>query len=254
MINLFGKIRKKLFADRKFSSYLIYAIGEIVLVVIGILIALQINNYNEGQKNRREERSLLLELKNDLLETKTDLISDIEKAQRIMRTTNAIYKKVVDGEVSAAKPYKIATSYILETSMLFPKLSAYEAIQSVGITIISNTVLRKKITDFYQLHLSRVDAAESYLQNIDNNLLRPYFISHSGSGSDCDECDDLFSLYESENANDKNLYLLSEANEQMVHILKEKFNVFKTLNRRYLELSDYIDEIIAMIDREYLPE
>ena len=47
MIKFFKKIRKKLLSKNKLSSYLIYATGEIVLVVMGILIALQINNWNE---------------------------------------------------------------------------------------------------------------------------------------------------------------------------------------------------------------
>jgi hypothetical protein len=47
MVKFFRKIRQKLLSENKFSKYFIYAIGEIVLVVIGILIALQINNWNE---------------------------------------------------------------------------------------------------------------------------------------------------------------------------------------------------------------
>ncbi|MFD2824514.1 hypothetical protein ACFS5M_12600 [Lacinutrix iliipiscaria] len=54
MIKFFRKIRQKLISENKFSKYLIYAIGEIVLVVIGILIALQINNKNDERK--AEER------------------------------------------------------------------------------------------------------------------------------------------------------------------------------------------------------
>ena len=50
MIKFFRKIRQKLLSENKFSKYLIYAIGEIVLVVIGILIALQINNKNDERK------------------------------------------------------------------------------------------------------------------------------------------------------------------------------------------------------------
>lgn len=46
MIKFFRKIRQKLLTENKFSKYLIYAIGEIILVVIGILIALQLNNWN----------------------------------------------------------------------------------------------------------------------------------------------------------------------------------------------------------------
>ncbi len=59
MIKFFRKIRQQLLTENKFSKYLIYAIGEILLVVIGILIALQINNWNEGEKEKKlEDESL----------------------------------------------------------------------------------------------------------------------------------------------------------------------------------------------------
>ncbi|MBT8272644.1 MAG: hypothetical protein KJO77_02485, partial [Bacteroidia bacterium] len=51
MITFFRRIRQNLLAESKFSKYLIYAIGEIFLVVIGILIALQINNWNQAGKD-----------------------------------------------------------------------------------------------------------------------------------------------------------------------------------------------------------
>ena len=57
MIKFFRKIRHKLLSDNKFSKYLVYAIGEIVLVVIGILIALSINNWNENNKLRDRRKS-----------------------------------------------------------------------------------------------------------------------------------------------------------------------------------------------------
>jgi hypothetical protein len=65
MIKFFRKIRQKLLAENKFSKYLIYAIGEIVLVVIGILIALQINNWNEQRKADIAENKALIALKNE---------------------------------------------------------------------------------------------------------------------------------------------------------------------------------------------
>ncbi len=70
MIKFFRKIRQKLIEDGNPKRYLIYAIGEILLVVIGILIALQINNWNEGQKNHRAEKekyaAIILDLERDL--------------------------------------------------------------------------------------------------------------------------------------------------------------------------------------------
>jgi len=59
MIKFFRKIRQRLLSENKFSKYLIYAIGEIVLVVIGILIALQINNWNTQKKEREELKGYL---------------------------------------------------------------------------------------------------------------------------------------------------------------------------------------------------
>ncbi len=66
MINFFRKIRKKLADDNKPLKYLRYAIGEIVLVVIGILIALQINNWNEGKKNEEKLMTIFIEIQDDL--------------------------------------------------------------------------------------------------------------------------------------------------------------------------------------------
>jgi hypothetical protein len=77
MIKFFRKIRQKLLSENKFSKYLIYAIGEIVLVVIGILIALQINNWNEKRKSREAVKiaieGLIADLKKDTLQLRIDL-------------------------------------------------------------------------------------------------------------------------------------------------------------------------------------
>ena len=62
MISLFRKIRQKLLKQDKAFEYLKYAIGEILLVVIGILIALQVNNWNEDLKNQREAVAILKNL------------------------------------------------------------------------------------------------------------------------------------------------------------------------------------------------
>ena len=63
MLFFLRKIRKSLFSENRFTSYLLYAIGEILLVVIGILIALQINTWNENRKLKSEEHLLLSNLR-----------------------------------------------------------------------------------------------------------------------------------------------------------------------------------------------
>jgi len=66
MIKFFRRIRQKLLKEGNLKRYLLYAIGEILLVMIGILLALQLNNWNEGKKRMAVERQLLIELKNGL--------------------------------------------------------------------------------------------------------------------------------------------------------------------------------------------
>ncbi len=81
MLRFFRQIRQRLLTDNKFSKYLLYALGEILLVVIGILIALQVNNWNE----KRKEES---EMVKNLTEFKSELESNISKIHGILRFYN----------------------------------------------------------------------------------------------------------------------------------------------------------------------
>ena len=81
MIKFFRKIREQLLVENKTGRYFKYAIGEIILVVIGILIALQINNWNEERKNSIKEKQFLTSFKNDLLTNINELERVIEKSE-----------------------------------------------------------------------------------------------------------------------------------------------------------------------------
>ena len=71
MVKFFGKTRQKLLAGNRFRKYLLYAVGEILLVMIGILLALQVNNANEERKNRALEKVYLSDIHQDFLKNKT---------------------------------------------------------------------------------------------------------------------------------------------------------------------------------------
>ena len=75
MIKFFRKIRQQFLTENKFSKYLLYAIGEVILVVIGILIALQINNWNERKKERAQEQKYLTEIRKNLEADNTQIES-----------------------------------------------------------------------------------------------------------------------------------------------------------------------------------
>ena len=87
MIKFFRHIRQRLIADNRFSKYLLYAIGEIILVVIGILIALQINNWNEHKKNAQQEQLILTQLLAEYESNLQQIESKISPTSRVFEHT-----------------------------------------------------------------------------------------------------------------------------------------------------------------------
>lgn len=85
MIKFFRQIRQNLIMENKTSKYFKYAIGEIFLVVIGILIALQINNWNEGRKEKHIIKLALNSLIEDLKQDSIQLNANIESIQKDMQ-------------------------------------------------------------------------------------------------------------------------------------------------------------------------
>ena len=96
MIKFFRKIRQKLLTENKFSKYLLYAIGEIVLVVIGILIALQINNWNEQRKEKQE----LLNIYGIVLEDLKNDIDEVTEILNIKKEEEPYFIKILDGKLT----------------------------------------------------------------------------------------------------------------------------------------------------------
>tara|TARA_R110002073_G_C9247922_1_gene562337 strand:+ start:22 stop:735 length:714 start_codon:yes stop_codon:yes gene_type:complete len=88
MIKFFRKIRQQLLSENKFSKYLIYAIGEIILVVIGILIALSINNWNQNRVNKEKENLLLRELHNEFIKNQEQFKYVIEGHEKGLKHIN----------------------------------------------------------------------------------------------------------------------------------------------------------------------
>ena len=90
MIKFFRHIRKSLIEQNKMGKYFKYAIGEIILVVIGILIALQINNWNNYNNERKKEKSILKELQKEFLGNKAQFDSVKKVHYRSMKSLNTI--------------------------------------------------------------------------------------------------------------------------------------------------------------------
>ncbi len=94
MAKLFNNIRKKLVSEKpsttRTTNYLKYAIGEIVLVVFGILIALSINNWNENRKKNIEDFKTLTNLKNEIINNQKELIATIKNHKFVFEKTNEL--------------------------------------------------------------------------------------------------------------------------------------------------------------------
>ena len=74
MLGIQNRLKRLLLNETRFSTYLLYAVGEIVLVVIGILLALQINNWNSARQDRREAVKLYKNIHRQLMEDRSELM------------------------------------------------------------------------------------------------------------------------------------------------------------------------------------
>ncbi len=158
MINFFRKKRKSLADDNKVLKYSRYAIGEIVLVVIGILIALQINIWNEDRKERLKEKAYLERLKDDI-------VYDL----RMLKLNNDFYKDVFDygnqallyseGEkIDSGSNWNVLVSFF-HASQIWPIItssSTFEELKSSGeLSLLQNIELRNTLSFYHGGGLER---------------------------------------------------------------------------------------------------
>ena len=149
MLNLFRKIRRKLTGEGNLRRYLIYAFGEILLVVIGILIALQVNNLNENRKTRVKEEQILNDLIIEIEDDLTSMNYNIERHSEAMNSCKVlldIFNKNID--------YNDSLSFHLAAvhyhTVFISNMGAYESLKSKGFEIISNKELRFEIINLYE--------------------------------------------------------------------------------------------------------
>ncbi len=148
MIKFFRKIRQKMLTENKFSKYLLYAIGEIILVVIGILIALQINNWNENRKLQNEELRLLLEVKSNLEVTLDNFRNDT-----LLNTYNINQLRKIENYINEDLQYNSeldeAFGMFGQWQSPYPITTAFTTLKTKGLDIVTNKPLRNKIANIY---------------------------------------------------------------------------------------------------------
>lgn len=167
--------------DKKVINYLLYAIGEIILVVIGILIALSINNSNELKKTRDAEKVYLKEIKSDLIQD-TLLLSQVIQDHKwriaqLMSQDSTI--EFINEEIIGKLPKVEGVSeleYIFFTDRKFrPKIGTYNSMISEGKSnIISNRELFNTMQNIYELEVQNIIAIGEDVLNRSTELKNKY--------------------------------------------------------------------------------
>lgn len=176
MINFFRKIRKQLADDNKPLKYLRYAIGEIILVVIGILIALSINNWNEDRKQENLKQRLYVELYESIKSDTVDYNDDLKDLKSVVLNVKLLKEKI-----KLDAPYTVG----LDTSLaIIGLIRSNEAnytiltrISNVGIEIIDDVNLRNEFIHYYEDSKNFVRYAKKPNDLLDK-IYPKYFISH----------------------------------------------------------------------------
>jgi hypothetical protein len=159
-------------------KYTFYAIGEIALVVIGILIALSINNWNEERKTKEIEIKLLHEIKDGLNIDLRSLMFDSTWHFRSLQST-AILKNVFENDLPNHDSLAKKFAQIHRMTDFNPNKGAYESMKSLGVMTISNSNLRNEIIQhidmLYNLLIDNQRNINNYVLEKKDNFLIKHF-------------------------------------------------------------------------------
>jgi hypothetical protein len=154
MIKFFRNIRQNLIMENKTSKYLKYAIGEIALVMVGILLALQVNNWNEIRKVKTFEKEILTLIDQNLERDSVLLSIERFKTVEAITYTNRLLEQV------ALKNYNDSLNNWMGKIISFERFksqsSAFEVLKSKGLDIISNNKLQLALISYYDESLFKL--------------------------------------------------------------------------------------------------
>jgi tetratricopeptide (TPR) repeat protein len=152
MIKFFRKIRQNLLSEGKTGKYFKYAIGEIVLVVIGILIALQINTWNESRKQKQIEKQVLKSLFQEIEKDKTALKQIDYRYKKDLLDISYFRKLYWKEQLSMADALDLKNFFGFVNHDVNPNRITYDEMISTGkLYYLSNQNLVNKIIDYYEL-------------------------------------------------------------------------------------------------------
>ncbi|WP_418604572.1 DUF6090 family protein [Hwangdonia sp.] len=248
MIKFFRKIRQNLLLENKTGKYLKYAIGEILLVVIGILLALQVNTWNENSKINKQELQLLESLQYEFTSNKNELDRSLKKSQLIQKRCEAILENTGNREMKLSK---IESDSLINwglTNIVTYDVSngiISDIISSGKIQIIRNERIKNFLSNWNGI-LNDVKEDETWAVNERNNVIYPFLYKHSNYTSTTQSNSQNTEITSGFDTDYKAVYKFLEfenlANSQRIWNRKNE--------RNYKNLKSRIEEIIILFEQE----
>tara|TARA_R110001632_G_scaffold103536_1_gene212269 strand:- start:359 stop:1129 length:771 start_codon:yes stop_codon:yes gene_type:complete len=252
MIKFFRKIRQKMLTENKFSKYLIYAIGEIILVVIGILIALQINNWNEQRKIQGNQEKYLMLLKTEALNN----LLEVDKAINIASTRNLWQTKIfnlIDGKQDTITEEYISNAfgqiYGYTYSFRYENSALSELKTSGDLKNVLNDSLRKYLIAQEPLVLKVQGQEQNVIQDFEESS---QYIKKNGSFrtmADNNGGAELLGIPKLSNTRSSNIHLLGK-DEFENNLLTYTGTTKNLVSNHYPRLKNHLKKIIEIIELE----
>jgi len=161
--------------ENNLGKYFTYAIGEIILVVIGILIALQINTANQNRQRAKLETVLLKQVKNEMLDIYEDIWRDAARLKKGDKSHYNISRYI--GQNAAYSDSLCFDFYWLKMDeYIYPTNAAYSRIKKEGLDIVKNDTIRYYLQAIYEGVFPRLMKNNSFTPDI-SNFFRDYYLN-----------------------------------------------------------------------------
>ncbi len=254
MIKFFRHIRKNQIMENKTGKYFKYAIGEIILVVIGILIALQINNWNQERKENKQERFILQKLQNDI---NSDIIT-INNQISVNKSNLSDFKKaagiLLNNESGDISTFRDKFSNVLNISGFYQKQTTFSNLLSTGkIELIKNQILLDSIVKYYETNYGSWDTA---MKDYTRNIIAPYLLKFDHIPEVNYKADERFlnDEYSALDVTKSDVIVKSlddyKRNVFFSNILRQKIRILEGQNSYYVDLRTIMDSLLSQIKNE----
>lgn len=177
-MKVFNRVRRFLIEQKKVKNYFLYALGEIILIVFGILIALQFSNRNLEEQDHASEIKILKELNRELELTLLDLEVYFEHHTEGEKSCQLIDKWIKEKNIYNDS-MNVHFGRLSNTSILIAHSTSFENLKSTGINIITNDSIRILIGKIYNFDLVSTKELENRI-DLNNwyNRIEPYYNKH----------------------------------------------------------------------------